>query len=199
MTVGTGSILRIVAQFDLDGESKAQNVYHAVHLTATPQDEDDVVDACEELLDLLMVNFNSVIHTSVALETVTVYERVSGAWDPIGSKAGTWAGNASSPRLASGLALMVKLFKARTGHVDRKFFAGFTEGGVSGDTWGTSELSSAANFVLDMLPTFVASNSVQIRPQHFNRADGTTKDYIGGAGDPRVSYQRRRKPGVGLS
>lgn len=199
MTVADGAKLRVVPTFELSAISKAQNVYHMLHSTGSAQAEADVVDACLESIENMMSNFDSHVSTGVNLIDVVVYELVAGLWEPIGSAAGSWVGAASGDRTPSGVALMVRLFKARTGYVDRKFIAGFTESKLAGDAWVSAVLTSAAGYVVDVYSPFTATNSVIVKAVHFNRSDHTTKDYTGGVGDPTVSYQRRRKPGVGLT
>ena len=43
--IAQNTVMRVVVTLDLDGESKAQNVYHVRHETATSQEDDDVLDA----------------------------------------------------------------------------------------------------------------------------------------------------------
>lgn len=200
MTIATDSVLRVVATFTLGALTRAQNVYHMRHLTGTPQLEGDVVQAALEAVEEYMNNFVSTIHQTVELETVEVFERVDGKWEPIGQIASTWAGTgSSSDRVPAGLALMVNLFKLRTGYNDRKFICGFMEGAISGEEWSGTVISNAGNYVTDVYSPFTATNSVQLKACHFNRETEETKDYVGGHGVARIAYQRRRKPGVGLT
>lgn len=200
MTVSPGAILRVVPTFTIGAITKAQNVYHVTMDHASPQADGDVVDAAEELMALLMANFNATIHTTVSMTTVEVFEYFDGHWIPIGEVVGSWSGAGSgSDRMPSGCALLVDIYKERTGYNDRKYICGFMEGAQNGEEWSGSVLDDADDFIVDLLAPFTASNGVVLQCRHWNRVTHTTKDYTGGQGQARVAYQRRRKPGVGLS
>lgn len=199
MTVAAGAVCKIVPTFTIGTGSKAQNVYHVQHSTGTAQTEEDVLDAAIEWVEDLMSNFTTQIADDVELATVDVYEQVGATWAPVGQDSGTWAGTNVNERLPSGVALLIKLFKPRTGYADRKFIAGFTEVSAVGDVWESGILTSGAAFVVDMQAEFTATNSVKLTPKYYNRTSGLTLDYVGGSTQSTVSYQRRRKPGVGLT
>lgn len=200
MTVAADSVLRVVPTFSIGALTKMQNVYHFRHDTGSPQVEGDVVDDCLEYIEELMDNFTSIIHQTVELDGIEVFERVSGSWEPIGQATGTWVGTGSAAdRMPSGCCLMINLFKLRTGHHDRKFISGFMEGAHSGEEWSSSVITAAGNFVTDMISGFTGTNGVVLQPVHWNRTTDTVKLIVGGSGVARVAYQRRRKPGVGLT
>lgn len=200
MTVADGSALRVVPTFAIGGISKMQNVYYFRHDTGSPQIEGNVVADCLEYVEELMDNFQSMLHTTVELEGIEVYERVSGSWEPIGEESSTWAGTGSaSDRMPAGVCLMINMFKLRTGHNDRKFISGFMEGAHSGDEWSSSVITAAGAFITDIISGFTGSHGVILTPVHWNRTTDTMSLIVGGAGAPRVAYQRRRKPGVGLT
>jgi hypothetical protein len=197
--VAQDSILRAVVTLDIAGQSKAQNVYHFIHQTATEQDDGDVVDAVQEFLEGAMDNFKSPCSEDVGIDDIAVYLREGGAWLPLGSVASSWAGTNTGDRVPAGVALMVELYKNRTGHADRKFLAGFTETNVSGDAWSSALLGNIASYVTDLYSPFTGTNGVEIRACSFNRETEATAFYTGGVGIAKVSYQRRRRPGAGLS
>lgn len=200
MTVADGATLRVVPTFQIGALTKAQNVYYFRHDTGSPQIDGDVTADCLEYIEELMDNFQSIIHTTVELQGIEVFERVSGAWEPVGEESSSWAGTGSAAdRMPSGVCLMINLFKLRTGHNDRKFISGFMEGAHSGEEWSGSVITAAGAFVTDMISGFTGSNGVVLTPVHWNRTTDTVKLIVGGAGVARVAYQRRRKPGVGLT
>lgn len=199
MTVAAGAVIKIVPTFTIGSTSKAQNVYHCQHSTGTAQVEADVVDAAVEFIEQLMGNFTSNIHDGVDLDSVEVYEQVGAQWSPVGIGSSTWVGTNSNERLPAGIALLIKLYKARTGYADRKFLAGFTEVATTADNFAAGILTNGAAFITDMCTEFTATNSVKLTPKYYNRVSGLVADYVGGATQETVSYQRRRKPGVGLT
>lgn len=199
LSVADGAVLRVVPTFQIGTVSKAQNVYHMLHQTGSAQTEAAVITAALESIENMMSNFTAIMQSSVSLIDVACYELVSGAWEPIGAINGTWAGTSAAQRIPAGVALMVRLFKARTGYVDRKYLTGFTESQLDSDLWTSAVHTAAAAYIVDVYSPFTASNSVILKAVHFNRNDQTTKDYTGGNSALTVSYQRRRKPGVGLT
>lgn len=199
MSVSEGSILRVVPTFTLGSVSKAQNVYHVRHESVADSDDDDVLDAALELIEDLMGNFDQNISDEVELASVEVFELILSEWQPLGTVAGTWAGAVTTDRVPSGVALLINLYKERTNHKDRKFIAGLVEVSVNGDEIATGVLTNAGAYVTTMTQLFTAANGVELRPIHYNRNTGAVKVYNGGAGSALPAYQRRRKPGVGLT
>ena len=199
MSVADGAKLRSVATFLLGSVSVAQNVYHFEHSTGSAQDDSLVSAAARNAIESYMDNLQTKIHTSVSLDEVETFERVAGEWEPIGAAISSWAGTSTGDKPPSGVALMIELVKERTGHKDRKFIAGMAEGNEDGDTWSSGALSDAAAFAADMCAEYTDANGVKLVPVYFNRSTEETKPYVDGGGSPTVSYQRRRKPGTGLT
>mgnify|MGYP000679634027 CR=1 FL=1 len=199
MSVEDGQTLRVVASFAIGSVSVAQNVYHFIHTTGSVQSDEDVVDACGEAVEEIMSNLTAKVVSDISLSQVEVFERVSGEWAPVGIYTGTWAGTSGGDRPPAGTALMIELTKNRTGYKDRKFICGIPMAGAIGDVWDSSTLSAADDFVTQMQAEFTSTGSVKVKPCYFNRSTEVTAYYTGGAGSDLVSYQRRRKPGVGLT
>lgn len=146
-----------------------------------------------------MGNLTSSCADDVALETVEVYERVGGDWEPIGTADGTWAGTHTSPRLPSGVAFLLKLWKSRSGYADKKYIAGLVHDAQNNDAWVASVLTAGANAIEDIVAEFTATNSVEIVGVYFNRVSEEIAQYTGGTAVALPSYQRRRRPGTGLT
>lgn len=199
MTIGVNDVLRFVAQFDLGGVTKAQNVYHAKLNQASAADDDDVIACAGAYVEAIMAEMEDKIHTSVELEKVDVYVLGTG-WEPVGTFTGTWAGlKTGSERLPAGLALMARAYKPRNGHADRKFWFGFTEDGVENDDWFSAVITDA-EAAAALWPADYGDGTVDIRPVSWNQKTQFTTEYTGVTTvASRVSYQRRRKPGVGLT
>jgi hypothetical protein len=199
MSVAQNSILRVIPTFSIGSQTKAQNVYHILHVTATPQSDTDVVDACLNWVEDAMDAIAAKINTGVDLDGIEVYERVSGAWAPVGEKVSSWAGTNANTRLPAGLAMLVEFYKERTGHADRKFICGMTDNDLSGEEWSAGAMTAAAAYVLEVIQAYTDPNGVELRGVHYRESDGFYTTYTGGAGVARIAYQRRRKPGVGLT
>lgn len=191
--------LRAVATFTLGVNSIAQNVYHAKHVTATSQEDDDVRDAFANMIEDAMDDLQEQISDDVSLQKVEVYVLETGVWEPLGVVYSAWEGSHAGTPMPSGVAFLIKLSKERTGHQDRKFIAGLCEESCSGDTWGSGAVTAGNAYATTLATPYSDPNGVDLTFCYFDRDTEATKYYTGGAADSRVSYQRRRKPGVGLT
>lgn len=199
MAVEAGSILRAVATFDLGGFSIAQNRYHVALMNEADQGDEDVVEACKTYVAAIMANVAGIIAPTVSLEFVETYLYNAGLWEPLGSATSTWVGTGTGDRLPSGVAAMLTATKARSGYLDRKYLAGLTEAQVSGDEWVAGALTALGNAADDWVAEYTAGNGVLLQPISVNESTGIAKYLVSGAAVARVAYQRRRKPGVGLT
>lgn len=197
--VPVDAIIKAVATFDIGGVTKAQNVYHFKHITTTEQDDGDVVTAAKNYVQLIMQELQGRIKSDVTMPTVEVYIYESSAWQPLGSEVSSWAGTNTGERLPSGVSLVLNGIKNRTGYRDRKFIAGLTEDSAVGDLWGSATMTAAAAAILKWYSPHSDANGVDLRSVSFDRVTAAVKELTGGYASQKVGYQRRRKPGVGLS
>lgn len=199
MTVPVNAILRGVATLDIDARSKAQNVFHFTHISAETKTDVQVVTAFKEYCLALYETMATYISDNVNLEKVELFERVLGDWEPIGVDTTTWVGDATGKMGPAGIALLVHAFKQRTGYSDKKFLAGITEANLDGDLWLGPVLAAAQDFADEWIESFTGTDSVVLLPIHYNAVLEVAKTYINSAPAALISYQRRRKPGVGLT
>lgn len=95
--------------------------------------------------------------------------------------------------------MLVRAFKPRSGHADKKFIPGFVQGQSDGDAWvsGMTALGVAAGD--DWVADF-DDGTVQFRPKSFSQKTLLMTEYSGDvSASETIAYQRRRKPGVGLT
>lgn len=199
VSVPNGATLRAVLTFLLSDRSKAQNVYHIKHTTGSAQEDSDVLDACGEWAVAMMTPLVAKVHEDVSLSAVEVFERVAGLWEPIGVDHPTFVGTGTGDMCPSGIAVLVHFNKLRTGYTDKKYLAGFAEADIAGDLWSVGLDTAAAAYAALVIQDFTATNSVKLTPIHFNSTLEVVKEYTGYQVATLVSYQRRRKPGVGLT
>jgi len=192
-------VLRVVVTLNLGTVSKAQNVYHLMHVTGSAQDDDDVLDAVEEWVDDLYDKVQTATTTDVVMDKVEVYEWLMSQWGPIGVRTPTWAGSAAVERVASGVCMLINAFKERSGHSDKKYLAGLAEARLATDSWDSTGLSSGNAFAAFWIADFTAANGVQFEPIYFKASTGQTAGYVSKSVNTLAAYQRRRKPGVGLT
>lgn len=199
MSVPQNAILRVIVTLDLDSLSKAQNVFHLRHDTATAQADEDVLDAIGNWVDQLYDEISANLSQTVTIEKIEVYEEGTQEWNPVGVKTITWAGLNTQPRVPAGVAMMVMAYKARSGYADRKYLPGYCEDSLDGDGWSSGALANAANFADNWITKWEDANGVDLTAVYFNRSLWESKDYVSADRSTVVSYQRRRKPGVGLT
>lgn len=199
MSVADNAILRIVATFDILGTTKAQCVFHAKHTTGSAQSDSDVIDASLEWIEDIWGAMEDIISDDCALEGVEVYEYAHPDIEPIGESAATFVGIANDANVPSGLCMMLEAYKERTGYADRKYISGLTVGSLLADQWQSASLAFGAAAVAVWIGEFTAANSVKLTGCYLNRTTGATAFYTGGGVASKVAYQRRRKPGVGLT
>lgn len=94
---------------------------------------------------------------------------------------------------------MLTASKERSGYLDRKYIAGLTEASVNGDEWVSATVTALQNAATRWVAQYDATNGVSLLPVSVNEATGVVRVLVNGDGVARVAYQRRRKPGVGLT
>jgi len=175
-------------------------VYHVRHATAGGAADADVIAGALTYVEAIMANLTTKIANEVSLVEVEVYEyEVLTGWGPVGTIAGAWAGTGSLDPLPAGCACIMEAYKSRSGYADRKFIMGITEDQAVGNTWVAGLLTAVEAAADDWVADFDDA-TVQFEPGSWNRTTHTHTLYNKNvAVSPLVAYQRRRKPGVGLT
>ena len=199
MTIGVNATLRVVAQFQIASTSRAQNVYHAQHVSIESKTDEQVVTACSDWVVEMMDTLTARQASAYVLEKVECFVLNFPLWEPIGVATPTWDGSNVNQRMPSGVALMVAAYKERTGYADRKYLAGFTAEDASADGWQSALLTAAANYAAAWITQFAGPESTLLLPVSYRAVDGLTRPYTSTSVASVISYQRRRKPGVGLT
>jgi hypothetical protein len=158
-----------------------------------------VVTAIGEYVVDLMTEMNAEISTGVELQKVECFVEASLLFEPIGVGTPTWAGTAAGDRVPSGVALLVRAFKERSGYADKKFLMGFVESAIASDYWISSTLTAAEAYAALWIAQYTGSDSTILLPVSYRPSDGLMRPYTSAEVSSISSYQRRRKPGVGLT
>ena len=199
MSIIEGATLRITAQFTNGAGSRSMNVYHAELISPTPADDDDVLACALAYVEAIMATMEDGMSTLYELETVELFELAAGEWGPVGQASGSWVGIGTGDQLPPGSALLVNAFKARSGYSDKKYFGGLLESGQNAGTW-TGSIVAVAELAAAIWVGEFTDGTVTIQPRAFNRGTLLTTAYNGEiAVNAVVSYQRRRRQGVGLT
>ncbi len=199
MTIGVNAILRMVVQFDLASLSKAQNVYHLQHVSLESKTDEQVVTAMSAFAVDMYDELVARVHTSCSIEKIECFVLNFPLWEPIGVATPTWAGTNVNDRVPSGVALMVKAYKERSGYADKKFIAGLTEENMQGDSWQAAVRTPAEAYADIWIAQFTGAEATLLLAVSYKPLTGATKPYTSREVPTTVSYQRRRKPGVGLT
>lgn len=199
MSIADDAVLRAVVTFRLGTVSRAQNVYHYRHSTGSVQDDADVLDAALEHIEAIMDDLLIRIHPDCAMENVELFELVAGEWGPVGVVTSSWVGTSTGERLPSGIAMMLLAYKERSGYTDKKYIPGFGEGWTNGDEFLSAAVAAGLTAAGTWVAEFTATNSVKLQAVHFNRTTQETKEYVAVGVSPTTTYQRRRRPGTGLT
>lgn len=199
MTIGVNATLRMVTQFTLGPSSRSQNVYHMSHVSLESKTDEQVVTAMSAYAVAMLTTLTDSASSGVDLEKIECFVLNWPLWEPIGVATPTWGGGNVNDRVPSGLALMVNAFKERSGYADKKFLAGFTEEHMNGDQWQAPVLEDATNFATLWIAQYTGPEATLLLPVSYRVLDGFTRPYTSFSVASLVSYQRRRKPGVGLT
>lgn len=199
MTIEQNAKVRIIATFAIGTGSKAQNVYHMNVDNVGPHDDADVLADAAEFIEYAMDAVKNYVSTDLDLESVEGYEYVLGDWQPFGSIGSTWAGSATGDRLPAGVACLVKFNKERTGHTDRKFLPGVVEAQCAGDQFSSAMVTAGNAYASRLVAGYVGTQGTSLSCVSKGVPAGSWKNWESGITQQTVSYQRRRKPGVGLT
>jgi hypothetical protein len=205
MTVPNGAILRISARFTGPHQQDIINTYTLETDFASPQDETDVLDACDTYLSSIYEEFDD--HIVAVMDPldmkVDVIQFISGKWEVtqnVGSK--TWGSTIATtgafhtlPEAASAVGFLYTLLGK---HAGRKFFGGFDENansptGAIDSTVQTDIITG----ITKLLTPYVISAGNNLASVVIDHAVGTVRNVISVGLKGFWGYQRRRIPGRG--
>lgn len=199
MGVAAGSKLRIVATFSIGSVTKAQNVYHVENVTGSEITDAEAVAVCLAYVEDIMDEFTQFCKSDVSLDKVEVYEFAALQWGPVGVAEGSWAGTDVTDRLPAGCAVLIHAFKERSGFSDKKYIAGCIDSVTVGDAL-TANMITGAEAAAAIWTAIFDDGTAQIEPHSYNQTTHAFTPYTGVYSvSPLIAYQRRRKPGVGLT
>lgn len=199
MSIAVNAVLRATVTLAIGTVSKAQNVYHFEHISGTSKTDEQVVTAIEDYMEALYDTVKAQMKSDVSLTKVECYELVTGAWEPFGVGLPVKVGINATERLPAGVAMLIHAYKPRTGHSDKKYLAGFCEDQISGDYWVAGAITNGGHFGDAWIPQYSGPDSVELLPISWNMITQVGRTYTGSEVGVTSSYQRRRKPGVGLT
>lgn len=203
MTVSTGDILRVVAQFVWTDGNINQNVYNAIMSGAgSPWDDQDIADDAEAWCDNMYANLTAMCSDELDGDQVFVYkyDAVGDDWDEVTSNAFTWNPSNTAEQLPRGTAPLVRLWTVDPDVQGKKYLPGVTEGDLQDGLYDASVIANCLAFGADWWQPFTGGTSGGTwTPGIWSVAQTAFKagvEHVAASAIP--AYQRRRKRTVGI-
>lgn len=204
MTVGDGDIVQGVVGLTMVNGDEAKNVFTFLidKISIGNWTDSEIGTFVLDAIELIFTEQLSTISSGTSFDTVDVYKRVLGDWDYLTTKVMDLAPSGAGDALPAGVAMLMTAYTDLNKVFGRKFVYGVTEANIEAGTLTSAALGfladAAAQYlvsysggtmgVLDFLiPGVWSSKAVGFIP--FNGI-AVVKDVL--------SYQRRRKKGVGV-
>lgn len=203
MAISQGDILRIVASLVFPDDVIMQNVFHmAVSTLVGTGDEADITDDAVGYVDKIYANHDAQMDHEITGDEVKVYEydAVDADWDEIGTGALTVTTASTADYLPHGVALLQTFYTLEPDVQGRKFWGGFGEGNQADGSWTGTVLTQIVLTAADVVTTYIGTETGSTyQPIVWSPTRGTGYAYSGVVTTNTIcSYQRRRKPGVGI-
>lgn len=109
----------------------------------------------------------------------------------------TYVPAGSGDQMPSGVAALVKLYTEVSKMLGKKFIGALVEGSVAGNVLSSGCVSALVNFASVFLTPITIGALQELTWGIMSSVTGVWKDFISADLNNAVSYQRRRKPGVG--
>ncbi len=200
--VSDGTVLRVVATWDMPGTTIAQNVYHVETAFVAPVAAADVVTDLTDWVETMAADILGSLADTVDLNEVEVSELTStgpAVWESIGAELALGAGLAATDALPNGVAMVVRAGLAGVSWFARKYLAGMGVSKVDSDNWEAGALAEGADFLVTWLAGHNGGAGIDYLPGIFAVATEAFRHLsTTGAVSVIPGYQRRRKPGVGI-
>ena len=193
------ALLRVIPTFNIAGISKMQNRFHLQHVTGSAQSDALVTEACGEWCERFYDDLKEGWSSDVSCEKVEVYIYESGEWNPLGVASATIVGESATDRAPSGVCMLLKMYKARSGYSDKKYIGGWVDANVTGDTFVGGALALGGLALDAWGSAFESTSEIDLQAVAWNPITEETATYVSGEVSGVVSYQRRRRPGTGLT
>lgn len=203
MSIPINTIIKVGAHILLPDVVDAINVFWFLiddNVGSGPLDEDDIITATENWLDLLYAEVLASLADTVSGELVDVWEVEEGPFNlkPIGDGLQSWAGSAPQDAAPNGVAQVAALKTVNTDVTGRKFIPGSAETSMTDNNLTGTALARLLDFGIYWAAQYIDANDVILNPGVYSKTKSNFYASTGTiVGNAIVGYQRRRKPGVG--
>ena len=203
MSITTGTILRVVAQFLWTDGNINQNVFNAVVTGAGgPWDDADIVDDALAWLNVMYANLTVGTSDEIDGNNVTVYkyDSVDDDWDEVGSNSWVWNPSNVADQLPRGSGPLVRLWTTDPDVQGKKYIPGSVEANLTDGLFIGALLANLLDFCDDWATAFVGATSGASWAPGIWSVVGkilvVAVDHYAVSAIP--AYQRRRKRTVGI-
>lgn len=203
MSIAEGVIIKIAANILLNDEQTGINVFWAEvadNIGAGPLDDDDVLDAAANWLDVLYTNLLAVLADTIigTIAEVWTVNLPDGDLTPVGFGVQTWEGTSAADALPNGNAMICAISTEDTDVYGRKFIPGVNEGSTVDNNISAGSLVALLGFAEDWVAQYIDANDVVLNPGVYSNAQNAFRASVDSfSANAIIGYQRRRKPGVG--
>lgn len=200
-------VIRMIMTWNFGTESVAKIVWHYFVDVAGTATFTAWLDHIHTQLQTAWANIDGYITSDLSGSTLEMlrWDFANNRWDGLVAKGATgMAGSNGGDYAAHGNAVLVKIFTELARRQSRKYIPGIVEANVTGGFLDSLPLAAMVDFA-DDLDTPLALTGGAIQYCTFNTTPAsplfeTASMALGSVGaEATGSYQRRRKPGVGLT
>lgn len=203
MTVSTGDILRVVAQWVWDDGEINQNVFNAVVTGAGGPWAD--ADILTDAVAWILLMYNEVVNDmapeiSGSEAFIYKWDPIGLDWDEVGTKTFAFTPLGATDELPRGVAALINAQTTDPDIQGKKYLPAFVEGTSVAGLFSASVVAHLVLFLAKWATDFVGTASLaDWDPSIWSPTDVVAVGMTGSGSTPAVpAYQRRRKNNVGI-
>lgn len=201
--IPTDAILRAVAKFIMPDSVEMQAVFHLkFENTGGSDDHLDVLDDMAEYAEKVFSEMSGQMSENLTTTEVETFilDEIELDWDRVGSSAWTVTFAAAGNMMPHGVAALVLGRTVDPDVTGKKFMGGLVEAAIINSDWASGTLLAMLSFCADWVASFAGtSTGSSFTPGVWSLPKAAffpfRDSYVANA---ISSYQRRRKPGVGI-
>lgn len=204
MSVGDGDVVRSVLTGTMVNGDEFKNVFTWILEKVSLGDwtDDEIGTYLTDAIEAIFAHEIGAIKAGVSFDTVDVYLRDTGIWDYLTTKVPSITPTAGTDVMPPGVAMLATAYTALNKVFGRKFIYGACEADVSNGVLTAGGLTSLANFADEYLTSYNGGTMGPLDYCHPGVWSSKVAGFVPFNGvaivKDTLSYQRRRKTGVGV-
>lgn len=205
-TIDSGDVIRIAIEYNLADNTQGYGVHHYQATAGTGGSPATILNDIATYIEAVYELNDHVFVTETSSEEAQLfkYDFTNHRWDGLVNQAlSAFIGDDALAHNPNGLAGLGKLFTDVARRQGRKYFFGMSEAQVTDGNLVAGAITAYGD-ILDDLGDIIVSSGITLKPGVFNTDAASvlyeTFELFNDtyAVETIVSYQRRRKPGVGI-